>query len=463
MKDLAYDPDEPIAALATPWGESALAVIRASGRGSIELIAGLFSRPRALQSAASATLHLGTILDAPGGRAIDQVILALYREPTSYTGQDSVELFCHGNPRGVEAILTALAAAGIRAARPGEFTLRAFLNKKMDLTRAEAVQEIVRAKSREAHSLALHRLSGAVEARINDAKERITRLMASVEVQLDYPEDEVPGELASAAAGLPELREELAALAATYRTGRLFQEGVRVALCGKTNAGKSSLFNYLLREERSIVSEHPGTTRDYIESLVTVEGLPILLFDTAGLRSADNAVEIEGIRRSERIIESADLLLYIVDAAAGLSPEDEEFLAAHEGDGGSGDGASGRIIRLWNKVDAAAAPPPRGFLPVSAATGQGLLELIREVRRRAVGEGVALAGEAVIDSARQRRLLDRCVGALDEVMAGIEAGMPADAVALDLKEALDSLGEITGEVTTADILNEMFSGFCVGK
>ncbi len=454
MNELAYELDEPIAALATPWGESALAVIRTSGAGSIERVAQLFSRPEAVRAASGSTLVLGEILDRAHGSPIDQVMLAVYREPRSYTGQDGIELFCHGNPRGIDAILAALKANGFRAAEPGEFTLRAFLNKKMDLTRAEAVQEIVRAKTREAHSLALHRLSGAIEARINRAKAGLLRLMTAIEIQLDYPEDEVAGDLDASLPELAAIRSELAALAATYRTGRLYQEGVRVALCGKTNAGKSSLFNYLLREERSIVSELHGTTRDYIESLVTIEGLPVLLFDTAGLRSAENPVEVEGIRRSERIIESADLLLYIVDGTLGLTAEDEGFLSSHP---------AGALIGLWNKTDAGAAEPPAGFLPVSAATGAGLSELVREIRRRAVGEGVAPAGEAVIDSARQKELLERCIEALAQVKKGIAAGMPADAVALDLREALDALGEITGEVTTADILNQMFAGFCVGK
>ena len=454
MKDLAYDPDEPIAALATPWGESALAVIRTSGKGSIERMARLFSRPEAVRTAPASTLLLGEILDGPLGKPIDQVMLAVYREPRSYTGQDGVEIFCHGNPSGIDAILGALKAGGFRDAGPGEFTLRGFLNKKMDLTRAEAVKDIVRAKTREAHSLALHRLAGAIEARIDRAKGRITRLMTAIEIQLDYPEDEVEGEITTALPELAEIREELAALAATYRTGRLYQEGVRVALCGKTNAGKSSLFNYLLREERSIVSELHGTTRDYIESLVTIEGLPVLLYDTAGLRSAENPVEVEGIRRSERIIESADLLLYIVDGGEGLGSEDAEFLASRGAD---------RVIGLWNKIDADAGAPPPGFLPVSATTGAGLPEVAREIRRRAIGEAVAPAGDAVIDSARQRDLLERCIAALAEVEEGISAGMPADAVALDLRDALDALGEITGEVTTADILNQMFAGFCVGK
>ncbi len=454
MRDLAYDPDEPIAALATPWGESALAVIRTSGKGSIEQIAHLFSRPHAVRSAGASSLLLGDLLDGARGKPIDQVILAVYREPRSYTGQDGVEIFCHGNPSGIDAILGALKANGFRDAAPGEFTLRAFLNKKMDLTRAEAVQEIVRAKTREAHSLALHRLAGAIEARVNRAKGRLTRLMTAIEIQLDYPEDEVEGDFTLELPELADLRSELTALAGTYRTGRLYQEGVRVALCGKTNAGKSSLFNYLLREERSIVSELHGTTRDYIESLVTIEGLPVLLYDTAGLRSAKNPVEVEGIRRSELIIESADLLLYIVDGVEGLSPEDREFLIAH---------ADGRTIALWNKIDAGAGVPPPGFLPVSAATGEGLPEIVREIRRRAIGEAVAPAGEAVIDSARQRDLLERCTASLTQVEEGIAAGMPADALALDLRDALDALGEITGEVTTADILNEMFAGFCVGK
>ncbi len=454
MKDLAYNPDEPIVALATPWGESALAVIRTSGEGSIDRVAGIFSAPESVRRSPGNAMVLGELLDGAEGAPLDQVVLAVYRAPRSYTGQECVEIFCHGSPPGIQAILAALKGRGFRDAGPGEFTLRAFLNRKMDLTRAEAVQEIVRSKSKEAHAMALHRLSGAIEKRIGAAKERIARLMAAIEVRLDYPEDEVEGEIEAVLPELDAIRSDLRGLQATYRTGRIYQEGVRVALCGRTNAGKSSLFNLLAREERSIVSEIHGTTRDYIEAWITIEGIPVGLYDTAGLRSPGDAVEAEGIRRSERVIESCDLVVYLVDATLGMTAEDVEFLASRDEE---------RCVRVWNKVDASSAPAPSGFLPLSALDASGTPELASEIKRRVAGREISPSADAVIDSARQHDLIERCVEALGNVESGIAIGMPLDAVALDVREALDALGEITGEVTTADILNSMFSSFCVGK
>lgn len=452
MKNLAYDPDEPICALATAWGESALAIVRTSGEGSAERVARVFSRGDALRSAAGNTLLHGWL--ARDGEIIDEVVVAVYRAPASYTGQEGVEITCHGSIPGVGRVLALLKEQGFRDASPGEFTLRAFLNKKMDLTQAEAVNEIVAARTRAAHGLAIHRLEGAVHDRIEAAKQRLTKLAGMIEVGLDYPEDEVPGALEAVLPELAGIRRDLVQLAGTYRMGKLYQDGVRVALCGRTNAGKSSLFNLLAREERSIVSTLHGTTRDYIEASVAIEGIPVELYDTAGLRSSMDPVEAEGIRRSERIIESADLVLYIVDGVAGLSPEDDGFLRDHEGS---------RLIRLWNKVDEAILQVPSGFLPVSAKTGQGVGALQEAMLERVREGGVALTGEVVIDSQRQKELLDRCGEALANVAEGIENGMPSDAVALDVRDALDALGEITGEVTSADILNMMFAGFCVGK
>jgi len=449
MNDLAYDPDEPIVALATAWGESALAVVRTSGAGSIDRVAEIFSRPSALREAAGNTLHHGRLLD--NGEVVDEVIVSVFRAPASYTGQESVEIACHGSIPGITRVVSLLKAHGFRDAGPGEFTLRAFLNRKMDLTQAEAVREIVSSRTARAHALALHRLGGAVHDRIDSAKQRITKLASTIEIGLDYPEEEVPGEIADALPDLRSIRGELAALVDTYRTGKLYQEGVRVALCGRTNAGKSSLFNLFAREERSIVSEVHGTTRDYIEAWVVIEGIPMNLYDTAGLRSSLDPVEAEGIRRSEQIIEHADIIVYIVDAETGLTPQDGPFLDRHQ------------CIRVWNKVDLAATQEPAGFIRVSAATGEGFDRLQRALLDEAAKGGPAASGQVVIDSLRQKELLDRCVAALDHIAEGIDEGMPGDAVALDVREALDCLGEITGEVTSADILNTMFAGFCVGK
>ena len=460
MNDLAYHQDELICALATGWSQSALGVIRASGEGCIDALKPIFSRPEPLVQAEGHTAVYGHILKAPGGEPVDQVLVTVFRGKRSFTGQESVEISCHGGFPAIQGILESLRSAGFRDAAPGEFSLRAFVNGKIDLTRAEAVHEIVTAKTDRAHDLALRRLAGSVEKRVNDIKDELVRVMSALELQLDYPEDEVGHEILPEPEAAARPRREIQALADTYRAGRLFQEGVKIALTGRTNAGKSSLFNLFLREDRAIVSDIHGTTRDYLEAWISIEGVPVCLIDTAGFRRADNAIEAEGIRRSEAITRGSHLVLYIIDGSQELNDEDRGVLSASSDDG---------PVIVWNKVDSPGASEggaPGGTFPVSALTGQGFGPLQEEILRRIHGEELkasADSGQAVIDSARQRRLLKRSAEALLHVEEGLGSDAPLDGIAMDMREALDALGEITGEVTSADILETMFSGFCVGK
>ena len=444
-----YDTEDLIAALATPWGESALAVIRTSGIGSIDKVASVFKGNKDITKLPGYSLAFGMLRD--GEKAVDQVVLGIYRAPKSYTGEDMVEVFCHGSLPGIEAVLELLHKTGFRAAQPGEFTLRSFLNGKVDLTRAEAVNELILSKSRQAQGLALDRLSGSIFDAIDKAKHLLADILASVEIQLDYAEDE-----ADPAAGfdmdkLDQAADILSHLAATYQVGKLYKEGIRIALAGRTNAGKSKLFNLFLKEDRSIVSDIKGTTRDYIESSVAVKGIPAVLIDTAGLRISDDPVEAEAIRRSNLVIENADIILYLVDSSEGLAEEDKEFIKTHP------------CIPLWNKTDITEAAAPEGFVPISAATGAGFGELEELIFARAMGSRKVDTGEAVIDSQRQKDLIDRSLDAIGKVKIGMAADIPLDVVAVDLEEAVNALGELTGEITSADILENMFSRFCVGK
>ncbi|AFG38763.1 tRNA uridine-5-carboxymethylaminomethyl(34) synthesis GTPase MnmE [Spirochaeta africana] len=451
--------DDPIAAVATPFGEGAIGVIRTSGDGCIELCSALFSRPDQLRAAEGHTVLHGYLQDPASGQRYDEVLATVFRAPRSYTGQESLEFSCHGSPAGLQAIMGLLLQHGFRSAEPGEFTLRAFLNGKLDLTRAEAVQELVTAKTRTAHSLALARLSGGIFQRIDAVKQRLVQAMAAVSIQLDYPEDEI-GEVPLPRSDIDFARQELRGLQSTYRSGRLYQEGVRIALAGRTNAGKSSLFNLLVREDRSIVSDQHGTTRDYIETMVSIEGIPVRLFDTAGLRDTDESVEFEGIRRSGMIIESAALVLYLIDAVEGLQPEDLSRLEQIRDSGVP-------CIQVWNKLDTADADLPDKLpsdaVAISARTGAGL-DALHHAVLASVGQGEGISdGAVVIDSQRQHDLLLRALQGLDQVASDVDAGEPMDILALDLQEVLGALGEITGEVTSADVLDAMFSGFCVGK
>ncbi|MFW5801827.1 MAG: tRNA uridine-5-carboxymethylaminomethyl(34) synthesis GTPase MnmE, partial [Spirochaeta sp.] len=430
-----------------------------SGEGCIELCASLFSRGKALLAAAGHTVVHGYIRSPENLQRYDEVLLTVFRTPKSYTGQDSVEISCHGSPAGLQAIMGLLLENGFRAAEPGEFTLRAFLQGKLDLTQAEAVHELITAKTRTAHSLALSRLSGGIFRRIDAVKQRMVHAMAAVSIQLDYPEDEL-GEIPLPGKDIAFARDELGGLLSTFSSGRLYQEGVRIALAGRTNAGKSSLYNLLVREDRSIVSEQHGTTRDYIETMVNIQGIPVRLFDTAGLRETEEIIEFEGIRRSGMIIESAALVLYLIDAVKGIEEEDRVRLARIADLGVP-------CVQVWNKVDALSDKRlmelPGDAVPVSVHTGFGLDALHGRITE-VIGGGEGISdGAVVIDSQRQHDLIQRALRALDQVEQDIVQGDPVDVLALDLQEVLNALGEITGEVSSADILDAMFSGFCVGK
>ena len=434
-----------------------MGVIRTSGPGSLGALKRIFSRPEALDETPGHTVVYGHILDSPGGIPVDQVLVTVFRGSRSYTGQEGADISCHGGLPAIRGIMGSLRGVGFRDAAPGEFTLRAFLNGKLDLTRAEAVQEIVSAKTDRAHALALHRLSGAVEQRVNEIKNGLVKIMGAIELRLDYPEDEVGDEILPSPEEAHRLRIAVEELASTYQRGRLFQEGFRIALTGRTNAGKSSLFNLFLREDRAIVSDSHGTTRDYLEGWIAIEGIPLCLIDTAGFRRTDGGVEAEGIRRSKEITRNSHLVLYIIDGVEGMNGEDRRVWETRSPEG---------PLLIWNKVDAEAEKAPEGTFPVSALTGEGFAPLQEELLTRICGAELQTfndSGQAVIDSARQRNLLDQAAGALSHVEAGLASEAPLDGIAMDLREALDSLGEITGEVTSADILETMFSEFCVGK
>lgn len=445
-----YDPDDRIAALATPWAESAIAVIRTSGEGSIKAVNNLFSGD--LTSLESRKMSYGIIRDPQSGEALDEIMAVPFRAPGSYTGQESVELYCHGSLPGIQKILTLLFQSGFRQASPGEFTFRAFINGKMDLTRAEAVQEIISSKSGKAQSMALNRLSGSVEKRINHFKGIATVMAAGFAIQLDYPDDEVEAP-APPFDEIAELKRGLKELIDSYKVGKIYQEGVIIALAGRTNAGKSSLFNLFLKEDRSIVSDVHGTTRDYLESWISLSGIPVRLYDTAGLRKSDDPIEEEGIRRTRELMENAHLILYVLDSTQEFSEEESELLCKENKE----------EILVWNKADLSASEAPDGVIPVSAITGQGFSDLEKELKDRIFKDSTGLGGDAVIDSLRQKELLERALSGVEKVEEAIHNGLPVDILAMDLHDVLQALGEITGEVSSSDILDRMFSSFCVGK
>ena len=438
----SYNVDEPIYALATAYAPSALAVIRLSGRNTIEMLSHAFSSPSRLKKAASKTLVHGYILDE-GDVRIDEVVLAVYREGSGYTGEEAVEISCHGSLVVLRRLFTRLEQLGLKRAEKGEFTFRAFMHGRMDLTQAEAVEEIIHSKSEISQEKALDRLSGKLRDSLAAVKTRLVDILASLEVQLDYAEDEIIDEWVFPEAEVSSIISSLKALSSTYGASRIYREGAKVVLAGAANAGKSSLFNLLVKEDRAIVSPVPGTTRDFIETWIDLDGIPVRLFDTAGLRSSDDMVESEGIRRSEALMDDADLIIYLVDPDDALLPENID---------------SDRTLVVYSKRDKRRMADD---LSISSVTGEGVSELIDEVKERLMGLSPQEEGGLSIDSERQYSYLLSCIDALESAERSKDA--PVDIMAMFFQSALENLGYITGEVTTEDLLDTLFSKFCLGK
>jgi len=467
----AYGDNSPIAAFATAIGNSALTLIRCSGKGSIDLISPLFA-PQKINDAQGNTVIHGWIVS--DNEKIDEVLVSIFRAPKSYTGEDSLDICCHGGPAAGKAVMAALKSAGFRNALAGEFTFRAFMNGKLDLTKAESVMELVSAKTETGRRHAVTRLSGSLETEINEIKKTLVELLCGAEIYLDYSEDEISADADEAEGKLPNQHIALTALArlqklaASWQIERIYQEGVTAVIAGCPNSGKSSLFNALLKEDRSIVTEIPGTTRDWIEAWVSVEDIPVRLIDTAGLREDADSVEKLGVQRSRELLKEAELVLYLIDGAQGVKKEDKVFVKEY---GGSENAQSQKqLLLLWNKCDI--APLPQNFefadnsvISVSAKTGEGLDRLYAKIASAIQGQTAQMEHylSAAIGTQRQKKLVDVSAAALEEALTLARREEPLDLIAPLLREAVNALGEITGEVSTADILEEMFSRFCVGK
>lgn len=441
--------DPPIVAVATPPGIGAIAVIRTSGAESIELVARRFSRPQALLAAAGHNMVHGTFCDLAGA-PIDDVLIAVFRAPRSYTGEDSVEIHAHGGAAVVQRLMRELHSIGFDAADPGEFTRRAFLNGKLDLTQAEAINEVIRAQTATAGAMAARRLTGALGEAVDSLRAELVEVLAQLAVQLDYGEDEVddlPLDLGRAWAVL----DRVGSLCDTHTAARVFDRGARVVITGETNVGKSSLFNRLCGTERALVSEAHGTTRDYIECTIQIDGLPITLVDTAGLRAGGGSVERAGIDRTHRLIESADLVIEVLDAGAPARRDDRLVVRNKIDLPARGDRSSG----AWRSDE-------RAPIQTSAATGAGIEQLRAAILdallpNAAVSEGVSIASD------RQAAALEDARGALSRFVTQGERSAPADILAFELQQAIAYLGIVTGAERDAELLDVVFSSFCVGK
>jgi tRNA modification GTPase len=452
-------PRDTIAALATANGPAAVAVVRVSGEDAARVAARVFRgvppdrwRPR--------RLYLGCLVDADG-RALDQGLGVIMPAPRSYTGEDVVELHCHGGEVIARSLFAAVLAAGARPAERGEFTLRAFLNDKLDLAQAESVADLIAARTERAMRVAAQHLGGALSRSVEALRERLIGIAANLEASIDFSDEDV-GELPRArlAEEARSIARALEDLAASQTHGRILREGLRVAIVGKPNVGKSSLFNRLLESERAIVTPIPGTTRDVIEESVDIEGVAVVLADTAGLRPEAEEVERIGIARTREQMASADLVIAVFDRSRQWSEEDENLL-----------NATRHITRLLivNKVDLDAEPSFGGALEalspvvrVSALSGAGIDDLKGELLRAAAPPRSDVGG-VIVTRERHRVALDGARAAVLRAEDSLSAGAPPDIVAVDILVALDHVGEITGRTSPEDVLDRIFREFCVGK
>jgi tRNA modification GTPase len=443
---------DTIAAISTPPGEGAIALVRVSGANAIQVVDKIFHGKHTPSQFEPRVQHFGEIFGSEG-RLIDQVVLSVHRAPGSYTGEDLVEISCHGGTLVSAKILEACLRAGARAARPGEFTERAFLNGKMDLTQAEAVIDLIRAKTDLALRSATEQLEGRLGEQIRKIRDELVELLAHVNASIDFPEEGItPDEGETLRARLGFIREEIAALLATADRGRILREGVRVVIYGATNAGKSSLLNRLLGYDRVIVSDTHGTTRDTIEETVNLDGVPIRLLDTAGLRTSTSELESEGIARTEKSLQLADLRLHIADRNMPKPPDFEQRM-----------GDSSEIIVL-NKSDLPENHEWKDFhaLRVSCLTGEGLPKLQKEILARITKQNLKPESALAINT-RHRDCLRRALESCDRSTAAQAEGLSSEYAAIHLNEALCAIGEVIGVVDVERILDSVFSQFCIGK
>jgi tRNA modification GTPase len=444
-------PGETIAAISTPTGEGAIALVRISGEEAVAIADRIYRGPEKPSAFPSHTQRLGEIVE--GHRVIDQVVLSVHRAPASYTGEDVVEISCHGGILVTAQVLEACLRAGARSARPGEFTERAFLSGKMDLTQAEAVMDLIRARSDLALRSAREQLEGALGAAIAAIRKALVDLLAHLEAAIDFPEEGiVPDEGAQLRVRLDSIREQMRALLATADQGRVLREGLRAVIYGPTNAGKSSLLNRLLGYERAIVSETPGTTRDTIEEVINLRGIPVRLLDTAGLRESEDEIERQGVVRTERSLAGADLLLHVLDRSVA-KPVDFTTNSTQQI----------QIVLLnksdlpehsdWANVDA---------LRICCLSGEGLNGL-EEVILARISEKHLRPESTVAINARHRDCLRRALTACDLAAGTMEDAFAPEYVVVDLREAVRALDEITGAARAEEIRDALFAQFCIGK
>lgn len=447
--------EDTITAIATPIGVGALAIVRISGKSSIAVADKIFNGKQSVASVNSHTIHYGKIFD-DAGNLIDDVILSVFRAPNSYTGEDLVEISCHGNPLISQKIINEILKHNVRIAEPGEFTKRAFLNNKLDLAQAEAVADIISSRTDASLRGARNQLDGILSKSVSTLRQSLIDILSFIELELDFAEENLEFLARSDLIKKIELIiQNIDNLLKTFTFGKVLRDGVNVVIVGKPNVGKSSLLNYFLKESRAIVSHIPGTTRDIIREEISIDGILFKLYDTAGIRHSQDVIEIEGIKRSSDAIKNADLILFINDVMQGYSSDLYEELCQLN--------VRERIIKVINKVDLCISSEVPDAIYVSALTGEGMDMLTTEMKRKALGSESYSEKSVIVSNVRHFRCLTAAKNSLESSLSAIKEKLSGEFVAIDVRDAVSSLGEIIGEVTSDDLLNNIFSKFCIGK
>lgn len=453
---------DTIAAISTPRGEGGIGIVRLSGDESLGILSKIF-KPKSkkdVKDIKSYTINYGHIYD--GDELIDEVLVSVMKAPNTYTREDIVEINCHGGYLITQKVLELVLKSGAKIAEPGEFTRRAFLNGRLDLTQAEAVIDLIHGKTDKSISLSLNNLRGDLRDQINHLKKILLDVAAHVNVVLDYPEEGVDEPIPEhLIIELHNVKDTITKLVESYDKGKMIKEGIKTAIVGKPNVGKSSLLNSILREERAIVTSIAGTTRDTIEEIINIKGIPLIMVDTAGIRKTQDEVENIGVQKSKKMLKEADLVLFVLDSSRDFSDEDREIYDSIE---------SEKVIGILNKIDMEKKlditnlTKIKKWIEISALENIGIDTLENEIYNFILSENIEDSSEKlIITNIRHKSALEKTKKSIENIFETIDMGYPMDLIAVDLNDALDSLSEVTGEISSEDLLDHIFSNFCVGK
>ncbi len=459
---------ETIAAISTAIGNGGIGIIRMSGKESFKILEKIFKNSKGekldLNKIKGYTIQYGTIVDSKTNEKIDEVLVSFFKNPKSYTREDMCEINSHGGMIIEKQILEQCLKNGAILAEPGEFTKRAFLNGRIDLSQAESIMDLINSKTEKESKASINQLQGDLSNKIKEIRHDLLDIMADIEASIDYPEYDIEEVTNSKALGvLNNTKDKLESLKDTFRSGKILKEGIKTAIIGRPNAGKSSLLNKILKEERAIVSEIEGTTRDTIEEFITIKGIPLKIIDTAGIRKTSDKIEEIGVKKALDIAKDAELVLVILDNSKDLTEEDRKILKLAE--------IKNSII-LLNKVDLKEnnlenseelKKINKRIIKISAKNGNGIEELYNEIENMFQIKNLETDGEIIITNIRHKNQIEYAINNINEAINAVKNNLPIDIISISIKQTLEDLGKITGENVSEDIINEIFSKFCLGK